>query len=244
MARKSTKELDLEAREEARVGANKKKFTEKDLVNFYPKTQAQRDLISQWNEDKSMLIVGSAGTGKTVCALWMALRDVLEQDSDYEKLIIIRSIVPSREVGYLPGTLESKLEVYETPYRALCDELFPYANTYNNLKKNGYLEFESTSFLRGTTFNNAIVIVEEAQNMSWQELHTCMTRIGMYSKIIFIGDDKQVDLQKKNDPSGFPAFVKVLDRMKSIEKVTFAANDVVRSGLVKEYLLTLEDTNG
>lgn len=239
MAKKSTRVLDLEAREEHKSGATKRKYSSKDLCSLIPKTQAQRDLISVWNEDKSISVTGSAGTGKTFLALWLALREVF--DGDYRQLVIIRSIVPSREVGFLPGLLEDKIEVYETPYKALCDDIFEYSNTYEGLKKNDYVGFESTSFLRGRTFDNTIILVDECQNMTFQELHTVLTRVGEGSKIIFVGDTRQVDLVKKNDKSGFEEFMKIITKMKSFEHIEFLPSDVVRSGLVREYLMLLEE---
>jgi len=217
MSKKSVKILDMEARNEDRIGANKRKFSTKDLCSLTPKTHSQQDMIALWNEDKSMTVTGSAGTGKTFLSLWLALRDVFE--GNYDKVIIMRSIVPSREIGFLPGDLQEKIEVYETPYQALCDDIFPYANTYNNLKKNGYIGFESTSFLRGRTFDNAVIIVDELQNCTFSELHTIISRVGQGSKIVFIGDTRQVDLVKKNDKSGFEEFMKILNRMNSFEKM-------------------------
>lgn len=240
MAKRPIKELDIEAREEFKTGATKKKFTVKDMNALSALTETQRELFIQWNEDKSMLVTGSAGTGKSLLCLWLGLRDVLDENSFYENLTIIRSIVPSREIGFTPGTVDEKIKIYESPYVSICNHIFPYAKSYENLKRGGYLTFESTSFLRGTTIDNSVIIVDELQNLSWHECNTVMTRVGNNSKIIFIGDDKQTDLTKKNDASGFKEFVNILNRMKSIERVVFTPNDVVRSGIVKEYLKILE----
>lgn len=239
MAKKSIRVLDQEAREEAKVNSNKKKFTDKDLNSITPKTHTQSDLFTNWVEDKSMLITGVAGTGKTMLSMWLSLRDVLEPNEKYSQLVIIRSIVPVRELGFMPGDEKDKTEMYESPYKAICDEIFPYAKSYENLKKNNYVRFESTSFLRGTTFNNSIILVDESQNMTFEELHTVITRVGNNSKIIFVGDEGQIDLYRKNDQSGFKDFCRILNKMDSFEKVHFTSRDVVRSGLVKEYLLTL-----
>ena len=240
MAKRPIKELDIEAREEFKTGATKKKFTVKDMNALSALTETQRELFIQWNEDKSMLVTGSAGTGKSLLCLWLGLRDVLDENISYENLTIIRSIVPSREIGFTPGTVDEKIKIYESPYVSICNHIFSYAKSYENLKRGGYLTFESTSFLRGTTIDNSVIIVDELQNLSWHECNTVMTRVGNNSKIIFIGDDKQTDLTKKNDTSGFKEFVNILNRMKSIERVVFTPNDVVRSGIVKEYLKTLE----
>lgn len=240
MAKKSTKQLDQEAREEHKTGAAKKKFTDKDLIPIRPKTRTQEDLFHAWAEDKSMLITGSAGTGKSFQAMWLGLRDILEPNEKYSQLVIIRSVVPVRDIGFMPGDENEKIAFYEKPYESICNEIFPYAKSYENLKKNGYVRFESTSFLRGITFNNAVVIVDESENCTFSELNTIITRCGQNCKIIFIGDEKQTDLNKKNDKSGFREFCAILDKMDSIEKIVFTPSDIVRSGLVKEYLLAAE----
>lgn len=241
MAKKSTQELDLEAREEARTGANKKKFHDKDLVTIYPKTPTQEDVFHLWVEDKSMYLTGCPGTGKTFLSLYLGLRDVLDEGTPYRKLVLVRSIVPSREVGFLPGSLEEKIDVYEAPYKAICDSLFPYKNTYENLKKNNYLSFEPTSFLRGLTWDNSVIVVDEFQNMSFQEANTVITRVGENSKIVFAGDSAQTDLGKKHDQSGFHTFTEILSKMASFKHIHFTKHDIVRGSLVKEYIMVKED---
>lgn len=219
----------------------RKKFHVQDLIKIQPITQNQKKLFKQFEseKDKSFLLCGSAGTGKTFSALFLALRTVLSKETPFEKIIIVRSIVPSRNIGFLPGDLNEKIAVYEQPYSAICDELFPYANTYDNLKKAGLIEFQPTSFLRGTTFNNAIILVDEFQNLNFAECDTIMTRVGQNSKVLFCGDIAQSDLiYSRHDESGFDKFYDIIRRMKNhFNIIEFDADDIVRSGLVKEYIM-------
>jgi len=222
----------------------KKKFHTKDLTKIQPKTNNQKKLMTQYkdNPDKSFFLSGSAGTGKTFLSMYLALNEVVDPNNDFDELIIIRSIVPSREIGFLPGSIEEKTMVYEEPYVSICDELFEYSKSYDNLRNAGYIDFIPTSFLRGSTFNNCIILVDECQNMTFQELDTIMTRVGTNSKIIFCGDSRQCDLnQKRNDLSGFDDFYSIVKRMKKyFSFIEFDADDIVRSGIVKEYIINKE----
>ena len=224
----------------------KKKFHTKDLRTVQPLTPSQKKLFNHFNQEKedimSYFLYGSAGTGKTFSAMYLALAEVLDPESDYDNLIVVRSTVPARDVGFLPGDLEEKIQVYEEPYMSICDELFEWSKSYENLKKNGTIRFMPTSFLRGTTFDHSVILVDETQNMTFQELDTIMTRVGKHSKIYFCGDYKQSDLiYKKFDTSGFADFKKVIDSMdKYFHSIEFSVDDIVRSGIVKEYLLKKE----
>lgn len=221
-----------------------KHFSIKHLVSFQPKTTPQEQFIrSYFQQVPIMFQIGSAGTGKTALALYCALTEVLDKSTVYDRVIIIRSAVQAREIGFLKGDEKEKNEVYEAPYIALCDELFTFKeNNYNNLKAKNLIEFHNTSFLRGKTFDNAIVIVDESENCSFHELSTAMTRVGINSRIIFAGDYKQVDLHRKSDKSGLQQFVRVLDRMPSAcyDIVTYTPYDIVRSGIVKDFLIACE----
>jgi len=222
----------------------RKKFHHKDLIQYQPLTKNQRLLFDTFRnyKDKHLALLGTAGTGKTFSALFLALNEYLSS-GEYDHIVIIRSCVASREIGYLPGTEEEKSAVYEAPYISICNELFKFSNSYESLKKLDIVNFNTSSFLRGTTFNNCIVIVDEIQNFSWQELDTIMTRIGKNSRLILCGDIKQNDLNKhKNDVSGFDKLYQIIVNMDDFEIIEFGIEDIVRSGFVKNYIIAKEKT--
>ena len=216
-----------------------KKFT---MKRIQPMTETQRELFLQYEDGKHIANIGSAGTGKTYVSLYLALEQVLENE-DYEKIIIIRSAVQSREQGFMPGSLTEKMGYYETPYMDIVNDLFGRADAYNIMKQKNQIQFMSTSFVRGLTFDNAIIIVDECQNMTYQELDTVITRVGESSKIVFCGDMKQDDLKiskHKQDVSGLKDFIRVVGKMKDFAVIEFTTADIVRSGLVKQYLIAKE----
>ena len=207
--------------------------------NIKPITEAQSDAFESWREGYNLMLHGIAGTGKTFLALYFALCDVFNK-SPYKKVYIVRSTVPSRNQGFLPGSKAQKEAVYEGPYGPICNEIFGRGDAYQLLKQKNYIEFLSTSFLRGATFDNCVVVVDEMQNMSDQELHTVMTRVGQDCKIIFAGDIKQDDLtsERYNERSGVATFMKIIEKMPQFDFIEFLAEDIVRSDLVKEYIIT------
>lgn len=233
----SEKVADMEARRQG----SQKKFTSHDINNIEPLTQTQQALFESYNSNIPVIMnIGSAGTGKTFLSLYLALREVIESPV-YDRVIIVRSAVPSRDVGFLPGSLEEKMEIYEKPYEAICDEIFKYKRNYENLKKINYVEFISSSYIRGMTLDNAIIIMDEFQNSTLQEMDSVMTRVGINSKIIFCGDIKQSDLiYKKNDVSGFGEFLNIISHMNEAAIHEFGINDIIRSGIVKSYLQAKE----
>lgn len=215
------------------------------MKRIEPITENQEETFSLYNdENKNLLLCGSAGTGKTYISVYLGLKDILEK-GDFKELIIIRSAVQSREQGHMPGDAKEKLSYYESPYVDIVNDLFERGDGYQIMKQKGMIKFMSTSFIRGLTFDNAIVIVDECQNMNYGELRTIMTRIGENSKIIFCGDTKQDDLlRSKNraDVSGLVQFKRVLDRMGGcVETVEFTVDDIVRSGLVKTFIMAEEE---
>lgn len=224
-----------------------KQFSQHDLVSFKPKTNPQRQFFSSYADQVPVIMqLGSAGTGKTACALYAALSDVFDKSNPREKIIIIRSAAQTREIGFLPGEQGDKDKPYESAYEGLCDQLLQFkTNNYENLKAKGIIEFKNTSFLRGETFDNTIILVDECQSMTYHELCTCITRVGVNSKIVFMGDTKQNDLHKRNDVSGLPQFLRVLEKMRSstTDLVIYRPEDIVRSGIVREFLLAEEQAS-
>jgi phosphate starvation-inducible protein PhoH len=205
-------------------------------------TKNQEKVVRAYKDGYHIANIGSAGTGKTYLSLAIALEDVLENEN-YEQLIIIRSAVQSREQGFMPGSLTEKMGYYETPYQDIVNDLFGRGDAYQILKGKGMLKFMSTSFVRGLTFDNAIIIVDECQNMTYQELDTVITRVGESSKIIFCGDMKQDDLKiskHRADVSGLKDFVRVISKMNDFTVIEFTTEDIVRSGLVRQYLIAKE----
>lgn len=234
------KQRNFEVIENDKIEPNGKiNFTLHDLNKITPLTENQKLFFNKYNSGNHMIAHGKPGTGKTFLAMFKAFEEIIEGSSPYKKLIIIRSAVPTREIGFLPGTEEEKLEAFERPYIQICDELFIYKwRNYERLKKSNKVEFMSTSHLRGLTIQNAIVIVDEAENLNYHELHSVISRIGEDSKIIFCGDIMQTDLIKsKHDQCGLLKFMKIAKRMPSVSLVEFGIDDIVRSGLVKEFLL-------
>ena len=207
-----------------------------ELRNVHTLTVTQEKVFDSYHSGKNLMLHGYAGTGKTFLSCYLALKDILTQDI-HKKVVIIRSVVPSRDMGFLPGTDKQKAEVYEQPYQEICDDLFGRGDGYRILKLKNLVEFTTTSFLRGTTFNDSIIIVDECENMSFQEIDTVMTRIGTNSKIIFSGDYRQTDLHKPHDKSGIRELMAITNRMPSFDHIEFSIDDIVRSGVVKEYII-------
>ena len=221
----------------------KKPINSEYLVDINPITDNQKKLFDSYNEGKNIVAYGAAGTGKTFITLYNAIKDVLDDKTPYEKIYMVRSLVSTREIGFLPGDHEDKSSLYQIPYKHMVKYMFQmpseveFEMLYGNLKAQETIKFWSTSFIRGTTFDNAIIIVDEYQNLNFHELDSIITRIGEDSKIYFCGDASQTDLQKTNERNGIVDFMKILRAMPSFDIIEFGINDIVRSGLVKEYLI-------
>lgn len=203
-------------------------------------TDKQEEAFEYFDAGQNLVLEGSAGTGKTIISLAMALYEVLDMTTPYKKVIVMRSAVPTRDIGFLPGTEEEKIAVYAKPYIAIMDELFKGKGSWEKGMTRGQIEFEATSYIRGQTFHDAIVVVDEVQNNNFHELNSIITRIGHNCRIIFAGDYHQSDFTKDRDKKGLASFLKILDKMKSFSIVEFGPDDIVRSGLVKEYILLKE----
>ena len=221
----------------------KKPLSSDYLVNIEPISENQKRLFDSYKEGKQIVAYGCAGTGKTFITLYNAIRDVLDESTPYEKIYIVRSLVATREIGFLPGDHEDKSDIYQVPYKHMVKYMFQMSSDadfemlYGNLKAQDTIKFWSTSFLRGTTLDNAIVIVDEYQNLNFHELDSIITRIGENSKVCFCGDARQSDLVKTNDRNGIVDFMNILRKMSSFDIIEFEIEDIVRSGLVKEYII-------
>jgi phosphate starvation-inducible PhoH-like protein len=209
-----------------------------DLSVFDPLTKNQSIFFETYKQGaRAMMLHGAAGTGKTFIAMYKALEEVMDKSNPYQKVVVVRSVVPSRDIGHLPGDEKEKTDVYLAPYKATCKELFNVDQAYERLVEQKNIEFMITSFVRGITIDNAVIIVDECQNMNFQELSSIMTRVGENTKIIFCGDFKQTDLCKKNDQSGLREFVEIINHMPSFRSIEFGIEDIVRSELVKEFIV-------
>jgi len=213
------------------------------LLDIEPITDNQKKLFDAYAEDKHLVAYGTAGTGKTFISLYNALADILDETTPYERIYLVRSLVSTREIGFLPGDHEDKADIYQIPYKNMVKYMFQmptdadFEMLYGNLKAQESIKFWSTSFIRGTTLDNAIVIVDEFQNLNFHELDSIMTRIGENSRIMFCGDASQSDLVKTNDRNGIHDFLNILRKMPSFDIIEFGIDDIVRSGLVKEYII-------
>ncbi len=221
----------------------KKPLNSEYLVDITPITDNQKRLFDSYNEGKQIIAYGAAGTGKTFITLYNALKDVLSENTPYDKIYIVRSLVATREIGFLPGDHEDKSSYYQIPYKHMVKYMFQmpsdadFEMLYGNLRAQETIKFWSTSFLRGTTLDDAIIIVDEFQNLNFHELDSIITRVGENTKIVFCGDASQTDLTKTNERNGIVDFMKVIRAMPSFDMIEFGIDDIVRSGLVKEYLI-------
>ena len=237
------------------VGLTVKQMKRKKPINLdlmrdiEPLTENQKLLYEAYAQNKNVVAYGCAGTGKTFITLYNALQDVLDETTPYEKIYIVRSLVATREIGFLPGYHDDKSSLYQIPYKNMVKYMFAlqteadFEMLYGNLKTQGTISFWSTSFIRGTTLDKSIIIVDEFQNLNFHELDSIITRVGEDSKIMFCGDATQTDLIKTNERNGIIDFMRVLRLMPSMELVEFGVDDIVRSGLVKEYILAKMELN-
>ena len=223
--------------------SKKKEINYSDLVQIKPITDNQKQVFESWKDGRNQFLFGCAGTGKTFISLYLALKDVMDLKKPYDKVVLVRSLIPTREIGFLPGDEEDKGLLYQVPYQNMVQFMFEmqneqqFNNLYDRLKGQGTLYFLSTSFLRGLTFDNSIIIVDECQNLNFHELDTIITRVGQDSKIVFCGDLDQTDLQRKNERNGLHDLLRILEEMEEFHCCEFTIGDIVRSGFVRSYLI-------
>ena len=223
--------------------AKQKDITYNQLSTIKPVTDSQKLVFESWKKGLNQFLFGCAGTGKTFVSLYLALQDVLKNETPYDKVIVVRSLIPTREIGFLPGDEEDKAALYQVPYSNMMQFMFEQPNElafsmlYDRLKAQGSFYFLSTSFLRGLTFDNSIIIVDECQNLNFHELDTIITRVGQDSKIVFCGDFGQSDLTRMNEKNGLMNFLQILQEMNEFNCTEFDIGDIVRSGFVRSYLI-------
>ena len=223
--------------------AKQKEITYSQLNQIKPVTDSQKLVFDTWKKGQNQFLFGCAGTGKTFVSLYLGLSEVLRNETPYDKVIMVRSLIPTREIGFLPGDEEDKAALYQVPYSNMMQFMFEQPNEqafeslYNRIKAQGSYYFLSTSFLRGLTFDNSIIIVDECQNLNFHELDTIITRVGQDSKIVFCGDFSQSDLTRTNERNGLMDFLQILQEMEEFNCVEFNIGDIVRSGFVRNYLI-------
>ena len=241
--RKKTSDFDF-VNSSPKKMRRKKPINTEQLTDIQPLTDNQKLVFDAYENNKNLFLYGCAGTGKTFIAMYLALKEILSNKTAYEKLYVVRSLVPTREIGFLPGDHEDKAHLYQIPYQNMVKYMFKmpddpaFEMLYDHLKAQETISFWSTSFLRGTTLDNAIVLVDECQNLNFHELDSIMTRVGNDSKIIFAGDIAQTDLVKTNEKNGILDFMKILEIMDEFANIEFDVNDIVRSGLIRNYIIT------
>lgn len=224
-------------------GPRKKKWTNHDIKNIKPLTSSQEDMFHAFFNNFHICAHGTAGTGKTYISLYLAFCELFKHDSLIDHIIIVRSAVSTRDIGFMPGDLDEKVAFYETPYKDMCASLFGRLSTYDDMKEAGIIQFLTTSFIRGLTWDNAIIIVDEGQNLSFHEINSIMTRMGENSRIIFTGDLLQTDLRKGSSAErpGMDEFLKIIKKMKEFANIEFTQQDIVRSKFVKSWIVASED---
>jgi predicted ribonuclease YlaK len=249
MARRRKNDQPIGIGMTAKQMKRKKPINQDLLLDIEPLTDNQKRLFESYSKGNHLVAYGAAGTGKTFITLYNSLCDVLDDRSPYERIYLVRSLVATREIGFLPGDHEDKSSLYQIPYKNMVKYMFQmpddasFEMLYGNLKSQETIKFWSTSFLRGTTLDNAIIIVDEFQNLNFHELDSIITRVGENSRICFCGDATQSDLTKTNERNGIVDFMSILQAMPSFDIIEFGVEDIVRSGLVKEYIIAKMELN-
>lgn len=230
-------QLNRKQRKKVKRQKNQHVTKNMNLKSITAMTNGQQQAIDSYQSGQHLLLHGMAGTGKTFLSMYLGLRDIEEQYDEKTKLTIVRSVVPTRDMGFLPGNQKEKTAAYELPYKAICSELYGRGDAYEILKQKGFIEFISTSFIRGITLNNCVILVDECQNMNFHELDSIITRAGDNVQIIFSGDFRQSDFRWDDEKQGIQDFMKIISRMDKFDNVEYYARDIVRSAMVKDYII-------
>lgn len=201
-----------------------------ELNLHHPLTENQKRVLKSRKDH--LLVQGPAGTAKTYSVLARGLVKVSAGDVD--QIIIIRSPVEIRKIGHLPGDADEKMDPYAAPYIGLLAEISPKMN-YRALVSKRLLCFTPTTFLRGTTFHNSFVIVDEYQNLSEHELDTVMTRVGQGTQLCVVGDPAAQSDLPRHEQGEQADIIDTFASMECVDHVQFSVEDVVRSGFVKDY---------
>ena len=223
--------------------AKQKDITHNQLSTIKPITDSQKEVFETYKSGLNQFLFGCAGTGKTFISLYLALQDVLKNETPYDKVIVVRSLIPTREIGFLPGDEEDKAALYQVPYSNMMQFMFEQPNEqafsmlYDRLKAQGSFYFLSTSFLRGLTFDNSIIIVDECQNLNFHELDTIVTRVGQDSKIMFCGDFGQSNVTRMYEKNRLMNILQILRERREFKRTEFGIADIARSGFVRNYLI-------
>lgn len=220
-------------------GPRRKTFSVHDMHPIEPLTDNQEKAFELFDDsDSAVLLEGFPGTGKSFIAIYNALKLLLDKDTPFKQIIIVRNALSVHDIGHLPGDVKQKTEVYEAPYHGIFDNIFKYKKSYENMKEAGLVRFEVVSHMRGITLDSALVILEEAQNFSFHQGLTVATRIGTNSKLIVCGDTKQSDFKKDSEKSEAINFFKLIKSMPSTQSIKFGVDDIVRSNWTKELIET------
>lgn len=214
-----------------------------DLLEYEPLTTNQRIAFDAWDDDFNLVLSGSAGTGKTFMGMYLGLEHVLDPNTIPDKLVIVRSMVPTREMGFLPGDKETKEQAFISPYKNIANELFGDNNSWGKTVTAKKIEFQSTSFIRGLTLDNCVILVDEMQNLNFHELDSVITRVGRNSRVIFCGDYLQsdfTDYKQREEKDGIMKFLTIVEQLKNFQMINFGWQDIVRSDFVRDYIMTKE----
>jgi phosphate starvation-inducible PhoH-like protein len=238
---------NLKVREQA---VQKEKFVRSSFPQLLPKNQNQGVLLDAFQYDQLVVAQGSAGTGKTYLSVWHSAKQL--QAKKIKKVILIRAYQPlaGRSIGMLPGSASEKLMPFYQQLIDYFEDFLGKATTEIHLK-NGTIEICSLETIRGRSWDDAIIIIDEAQCLFVPEVQALVTRVGENAQIIFCGDDTGMQTDVKNGMNGLRYLRKLTEKysISSSSFINFTREDICRSGLTKEFVIAfeeemLQDANG